>query len=50
MYFASTTERLTRVPRVREVESSNLKGQPNLTQRCKRFATALTSTQVAVLP
>jgi len=31
-------------------ESSNPKGWPNLTQRCKRFATASTSTQVAVLP
>jgi len=40
---------LTRVPRVRVVESSNPKGRPNLTQRCKRFATASTSTQVAVL-
>jgi len=43
-------ERLTRVPRVREVESSFFKDRPNLTQRCKRFATASTSTQVAVLP
>jgi len=25
-------------------------GRPNLTQRCKRFVTASTSTQVAVLP
>jgi len=33
-----------------EIESSNPKDRPNLTQRCKRFATALTSTQVAVLP
>jgi len=40
-------ERLTRVPHVREVESSFLKGRPNLTQCCKRFKT---STQVAVLP
>jgi len=46
----SITERLTRVPRVREVESSFPKGRPNLAQRCKRFATASTSTQVAVLP
>jgi len=36
-------KRLTRVPRVREVESSNPKCRPNLTQRCKRFATASTS-------
>jgi len=43
-------EPLTRVPRVREVESSNPKGRPNLTQHCKRFATASTFTQVAVLP
>jgi len=42
-------ERLTRLPRVREVEISFLKGRPNLTQRCKRFVTASTSTQVAVL-
>jgi len=28
----------------------NPKDRPNLTQRCKRFATASTSTQVAVLP
>jgi len=38
------------VTRVLEVESSNPKGRPNLTQRCNRFATASTSTQVAVLP
>jgi len=44
------SERLTRIPRVREVESSNPKGRRNLTQRCKRFATASTFTQVAVLP
>jgi len=43
-------ERSTRVPRVLEVESSFLKGRPNLTQRCKRVATASTSTKVAVLP
>jgi len=43
-------ERLTRVPRVRKVDSLNLKGRPNLTQLCKRFATTSTSTQVAVLP
>jgi len=36
--------------RAQEVESSNPKGRPNLTQRCRRFATASTSTQVAVLP
>jgi len=42
--------RLMRVPRVREVESSFPKGRPNLTQRCKRFATDSTSTHVAVLP
>jgi len=39
------TEGLTRV---REVECSN-PDRPNLTQRCKRFATASKSTQVAVL-
>jgi len=44
------TERLTRVPHVRKVEKSNPKGRPNLTQRCKRFAFASTSTQEAVLP
>jgi len=43
-------ELLTRVPRVREVENSNPKGWSNHTQRCKRFATDSTSTQVAVLP
>jgi len=32
-----------------EVESSNPKGRSNLTQRCKRFATASTFTQVTVL-
>jgi len=42
--------RLTRMPRVREVEMSFPKGRPNLTQRYKRFSTASTSTQVAVLP
>jgi len=53
-------EELTRVPRVREVESSNPKGWPDLrsllffvtfqkvTQRYKLFATASSSTQVAV--
>jgi len=29
---------------------SNPKGRSNLTQRCKRFATDSTSTQLAVLP
>jgi len=42
-------KRLTRVSRVRKVENSNPNGRPNATQRCKRFATASTSTQVAVL-
>jgi len=28
---ASMAEQLTRIPRVREIESSNLKGRPNLT-------------------
>jgi len=37
------------VPRVRVVESSDPNGRPNLAQRCKRFATASSSTQVAVL-
>jgi len=40
----------TRVLRVREVASSNLKDRPNLTQRRKRFAIASTSTQVALFP
>jgi len=40
---------LTRVPPVWEVWSS-ISGRPNLTQRCKRSATASKSTQVAVLP
>jgi len=35
---------------VREFESLFPKGLPNLTQCCKQFATASTSTQVAVLP
>jgi len=39
-YTALTDKQLTREPRVREVESSDSKGRPNLTQRCKRFATA----------
>jgi len=46
------TERLTRVPRaVLEPRRSGVQipGQPSLTQPCKRFATASTSTQVAVL-
>jgi len=38
---ASIAAQLTRVPRVREVESSNHKGQPNLTQRCKQLAIPL---------
>jgi len=41
--------RLTRMPRVWEVESSNPKNRPYLIQRCKRIATASTSAQVAVL-
>jgi len=36
------------VPRVWEVETSFPKGQPNLTQHCKWFATALTFTHVTV--
>jgi len=36
-------KRFTRIRRVREVENSNPKGRPNLTQRCKWFATASTS-------
>jgi len=47
---ASMAERLTSVPRVPEVESLIPKSRPNLAQRCKRFPTASTSTQVAVLP
>jgi len=44
-------KQLTRVPRVRELESSFPKDRwSNLTQRCKRFATASTYTQVAALP
>jgi len=39
-----------RVTRVREVESSFPKGRSNLSQRCKRFAIASTSPQVAVFP
>jgi len=38
------------VPHVREVESSNPKDRPDLTQSCKRFATASTYKKVAVLP
>jgi len=38
-----------RVPHVREFERSNPQGRPYFTQRCKRFTTASTSTQVAVL-
>jgi len=44
------TERLMRMPRVREVKSSFPKDQPNLTQSCKQFATASTYMQVALLP
>jgi len=47
IFTASMAERLSRV---QEVASSNPNGQPNLTQRCKRFTTASTSLQVAVLP
>jgi len=43
-------ERLTRVPHVREVEICFSKASQIFTQRCKRFATVSTSTQVAVLP
>jgi len=46
----SIAEWFTRMPLVWEVESSFPKGQPNLTQRYKQFATASTSTQVAVMP
>jgi len=42
-------ERLTRVLRVREV-IIRIPGRPNLSQRCKWFATASTSMQVAVVP
>jgi len=45
---ALTTERLTRLPPVREVWSL-IPDRSNLTQRCKRFATASTYTQVGVL-
>jgi len=44
------SERLTSVPRVREIESSNPKSRSNLTQRCKWFTTTSTSAKVAVLP
>jgi len=40
-------KRLTLVPHVREVR---IQGRPNHTQRYKRFATASTSTKVAMLP
>jgi len=43
-------ERLTCVPRVRQIERSFPKDWPNLTQCCKRFTTASAYTQVAVLP
>jgi len=49
-HVAKRPEWLTCVPRVRKVESSFPKDRPNLTQHCKRFAIASTSTQVAVLP
>jgi len=49
-FVVSMAERLTRVPREQEVENSFLKGLPNLTQHCKRFTTASTSTQVAGMP
>jgi len=39
-----------RIPRVRKIASSNSKGRPNLTKRCKRFVSTSTSIQVAVLP
>jgi len=42
-------EQLTRVPRVGRF-GVQIPDRPNLTQRYKRFATASTSTQVAVLP
>jgi len=42
-------ERLMRVPRVQEV-LVKIPDWPNLTQRCKRFVTVSTFTQVAVLP
>jgi len=41
---------LTRVPPVSEVRSSNTKGRLNRTQRCKRFTTASTYTQIAEFP
>jgi len=47
---ALMVEQLTRMPREREVESLNPKSRSNLTQPCKQFVTASTSTQVAVLP
>jgi len=48
-FTASMTERLTRVPRDRK-SGVQIPEWPNLTQRCKRFATASTCTQVTVLP
>jgi len=48
-YQQNIAERFTRIPRVLKVWSQIL-DRPNLTQRCKRLATALTSTQVGVLP
>jgi len=46
---ASMDKRLTRVPHTGGLKFK-FRGRPNLTQRCKRFATASTSTQIAVLP
>jgi len=43
------SKRLTRVLVCRK-SSIRIPGRPNLTQRCKRYVTASTSTQVAVLP
>jgi len=43
------TESLTRLPRVREA-IVRISSRPYLTQRCKRFVTVSSSTQVAVLP
>jgi len=48
VFTASMVEQLMRVPHVREIESSFPKdGQ--ILQCCKRFATASTFTQLAVL-
>jgi len=48
-YQKWTFYHLCRMVNAWEVESSNLKDRPNLTQHCKQFATTLTSAQVAVL-